>query len=262
VTDAIAAANAIASALTRSGLSKLPAEIAGIAQKQIEPTITAIKKQLATLYAQKIISEEQITEILRLREALEKLNRINLTPFEKALQLLKDNVQQVGAETTQAWSQFWSDLVSGTEGAGKKFLAALINIIAQQLEIQALDQTAKAIVSFADGDYAGAAKHAAAAVGLGALGGILQGFASSLASSKSSSASTGSAGVSSGSSGQSSTPTQIINVGAVGRSQSPLPAQEHKITLDIRPNEAFIVKTVQTNVKGNGSLRTLIKQNG
>ena len=123
-------------------------------------------------------------------------------------------------------------------------------------------QTAQAIAAAADLDWAGAARHGAAALALGALGGILSGIASNLAQSKSSAASSAPA-ASGGSTGQSSpsTPTQVINVGAAGRAAAPLP-QEHKITIDVRPQEAFIVRTVVSDVAGNGEIRKVIKKNG
>ncbi len=261
ISDVLATANLIAR--VDSERSKLQAGIVDTALARIPQTIDTIKKKLGELYAQKTFSDQQIDEIIKLKEALEKLNKINLTPFERMLQQLKDNMQQIGGQITKAWGQFWSDLISGQDGAGKKFIASLVNIIAQQLEIWALDQTAQAIVAAADGDWPGAAQHAAAAAGLGALGGILSGFASSLSASSTSGASSAGIGTSSGSTGTgSSTPTQVINVGAAGRSQAAVPQEtKHVVQLEIKPSDAYVIRTVKQNVTNNGELRTVIKQN-
>lgn len=262
IADEISLAHTLAQAVETARAGKLDSVVGRDALAQIPNSMAAIKTKLEELHRAKTFSAEQIDDIIRLREALDKLNRLNLTPFQKALQLLKDNMQQIGAQATQAWGKFWADMVSGTDGAGKKFLAALINIAAQQLEIQAIQQTSEAIVSAAALDFAGAARHAAAAAALGALGGVLQGFASSLSNSSSNSSSAPASAPSGSGASQSSTPTQVINVGAPGRSQAPVTARqtEHTVVLEIRPQDAYIVKTVKANVRGNGELRTVVKK--
>jgi len=204
--------------------------------------------------------DQQIEQIIKLKEALEKLNKINLTPFQDAMQQLKDNMQKIGQQVLQTWTQFWSNLVSGQASAGKKFLAGLLDIIAQQLQIMAIKQQGEAVDAFASGNFAGGAAHEAAAAALGALGGILQGFASSLSSS---SASASAAVAPAGASSPTPAAPQSVSVGQTGGAQNSGQAQstQHTVTLEIQPSQAFVVKTVKQNVQGNGTLRTLIKQN-
>jgi hypothetical protein len=259
ISQAIAAANVIVRANELADQGKISRALLPDPQ-YIKQVVAQIKAQLKDLESQKIVSDQQIEQILKLKEGLEKLNKLNLTPFQRAMQMLRDNIKQIGQQVTQAWGQFFADLVSGTQNAGKKFIAALIDIIAQQLQIFALDQTSRAIDDAANGNYAGAAEHAAAAAALSALGGVLQGFASSLTQSQSSASLAASPATGGGTSTNYNPAT--VSVGAPGGAQSTGAAQptQHLVTLEVKSSDAFVVRAVSKDVTGNGALRTLIKQ--
>jgi hypothetical protein len=153
-------------------------------------------------------------------------------------------------------------MVSGQENAGKKFLAALLNMVANELLVRALRMTALAVEHAAMLDFAGAARYAAAAAGITALAGILKGFSSSLAQ-------TNHAGA--GGSFQqdvprptSSTQVPVIDVGAARGAQNPGQAAAPQpvtgeIRLRIEPSRDYVVRQVENDIRSNGRLRVVMQ---
>lgn len=194
-----------------------------------------------------------------LRDALEGLNGLSMNPFVATMKLLRDHVVQVGQDVTSAWSSFWADLVSGQENAGKKFLAAIVQIFAKELLVLAVRHTYLAISAAASMNFAAAARHAAAAAALGAGAGILTGMASAIAG-------TNQAGASATYQQSISRPTsqtvQMIQVGAAGRSQTPgVTAQQptpvkHEVVLRLAPG--LVAQEAAKDIRNNGPLRVAI----
>jgi len=83
--------------------------------------------------------------------------------------------------TLQVWSNFWADMITGQEGAGKKLIAGMLELIAKEAEAQAQRLALFAIVNAALGNFGQAAKQAAAAAALGLAAGVLRGAAANLA---------------------------------------------------------------------------------
>lgn len=193
---------------------------------------------------------------------LNRLNELNLSPFMQMLDLLKSHMVQIGEQLTSAWGSFWSDLVSGQENAGKKFLASIIQIFAKELMTLAMRHTYLAISAFASLDFAGGARHTAAAAALAAGSGILSGLASSMAQ-------TNTAGAAGTSFQQnvprpiSSSQVQVIQVGAAGRAQNSGEVQTTQPkdlgTLTIKLEKGLIVQEVKSNIQSNGVLRPVIQ---
>ncbi len=256
--DALAAANTIVHAVESAQKGAISQSMANQALGNVPKVLDELKAKLAALKAQPVITDEQITNIEKLQAAILQLNKLNLSPFRQMLQQLKDQMQQMGQQITQSWGQFWSDLASGQENAGKKFLGSLLQMAGQQLEMLAITQTAKAIAAAADLDFAGAIRHGAAAAALGALGGILSGIGSSLGNSSSqpSQAAAPTTGVTT----TSSAPSQTLQAGAPAPRQPVQPPQQHTITLQVQSNDSHIVKVVKNDINNNGQLRVAVKR--
>lgn len=117
---------------------------------------------------------------------VEELNRINeefdFSVLAEKFERFRTNVLgRFTQGTLQVWSDFWSDLVTGQENAGRKLLAGMLELIAKEAEAQAQRLALFAIVNAALGNFGQAAKQAAAAAALGVAAGVLRGAASNLA---------------------------------------------------------------------------------
>lgn len=194
-----------------------------------------------------------------LRAALEELNGLSLNPFKATLQLFRDNIVQIGTDITTSWGQFMADLVSGQENAGKKFLAAVVQIFAKELMVLAVRHTHLAISAAATGAWAAAARHAAAAAALAAGSGLISGLASSMAQ-------TNQAG--SAASFQENVPrptsqaVQVIQVGAAGRSQSAGAATVNPTSVKheviVKLDKGLIAQEAAKDIRNNGVLRVAV----
>lgn len=117
---------------------------------------------------------------------LKELDRLNLEPDFSVLaakfEEFRTNVLGRFVQgTLNVWSDFWADLVSGQEGAGRKLIAGLLTMIAKEAEVQAQRLALYALVNTALGNFGQAAKQFAAAAALGVAAGVLRGAASNLA---------------------------------------------------------------------------------
>ena len=180
VNHVLATASTLERSVELAQRGKLGASIGESALKQLPSIIEQVKQKIAELENIDVLSNEQWEDLFKLYGALDRLNYLNMTPFQQHLETLKNHLHDIGASMTEAWGGFWADLVSGQENAGKKFLAALLNIVSGELMIWAVEETAHAIRAAAMLDFAGAARHAAAAAAIGALAGTIKGFATSL----------------------------------------------------------------------------------
>lgn len=263
ISDAVSAASAIEKALAGVEAGKLSPAIGQQALGNIPVVIDQLKAKLAQLEKQPVFGEEQITQILKMKEAIEKLNKLNMSPFRRTLSDLKDSLKSMAQDSTKAWAQLWSDLVTGQENAGKKFLAALLQMAAQELLVLSVRMAGYALAAAAALDFAGAARYAAAAAGIAALSGILSGIASNLAQSASKSTpAAATAGPGGGSSTGSSNPT-VIDVNQVGGSANRGQGNsggnsQHTVTIKLE--KGMIVDAAATDIRQNGKLRTVIQQ--
>lgn len=207
-----------------------------------------------------------------LREAhieLQKLNQIGMDPFHQTMSAMKNSVIDFAGQAGQAFANFFSDLLSGQEGAGKKLLAAFVGMIGQMLVkngvlLIQVGMAEMALASTMVGRFMGASHAAGAhAVAIGmiqaAIGGAMVGVASSMAQTNSASQS--------GTTFQnvpratSSTQTQVIQVGAAGRAQSASETAtsttvKHELVLKL--DKGVIVDTVKSNLRQNGELRMVV----
>ncbi|GMU21146.1 MAG: hypothetical protein AMXMBFR13_12390 [Phycisphaerae bacterium] len=191
----------------------------------------------------------------------ERLNKLDLNPVQSTVRHFRDNMLDIGMKMSQGWSSFWSDLVTGQENAGKKFIASLINIVGQQLTIMAIEHTAWGIGAAALGDWVKAKRHFAAAAAFGVLGGVLTGISANLAQTRDAGA--GGSFQQNVARPTSSQQVQVIQVGAPGGAQTPGAAAAapsvQRVELSIRHEPGVIVREVSRNIKGNGELRTVIQ---
>ena len=192
---------------------------------------------------------------------LDRLNQLDLNPFQATLHFFRNTLKEIGEGITAAWSSLWADLVSGQETSGKKMIAGLINIVAQNLRTAAIWLTGLGMMWATIGMWSKAARHFAAAAAIGALGGILTGLAANMAQTRDAGA---------GGSFQqnlarptSSQQVQVIQVGAAAGAQTPgaaataLPVQ--RVELVVRNEPGVIVREVSRNIRSNGELRTVIQ---
>ncbi|MFB3828962.1 MAG: hypothetical protein ACE15B_19505 [Bryobacteraceae bacterium] len=261
----LGAASAITRAIELAGAGKIDRAIGREALSQVPKLLDQIRQKIVYLQSQRTLNPEQLEELFKLYEALDRLNRLNMTPFLKMLVILKDHLGEMAKQMTNAWASFWADMVSGQENAGKKFLAAIIDMISNEIMAWALEMTARSIVHAAMLDFAGAARYAAAAAGLGALSGILKGFASSLAQ-------TNQAGA--GASFQNDVPrpnalqVQVIQVGAPRGAQNPgqvsaaAPSQPMRLEVELRTPQGWVAKEVVREVRGNNVELRAVLNNG
>jgi hypothetical protein len=267
IAQAVSTASAIQQAVAAANAGKVAPSIKIAALDQLPQTIATLKAQLKTLESQPIFSEQQISEVIRMKEAIDKLNQIKFTPFQKAIQTMKDGIGQFVQQGAQAFAGFFSDIVSGQEGAGKKLLAAFIGMVGQLIvqmgtTLVSAGITELMLAATVMGRLAGANEasgYAAIAQGaaLLAVGGALGGLASVLTSSSTASASSGSSTVS-GSSG-SSNPTQMINVGSPYGNQNGASNQSlQTLEIKLQPIPGYATQQMQKEYRLNGPVRVLV----
>jgi hypothetical protein len=200
---------------------------------------------------------------------LQKLNELGMDPFHQTMAAMKNSVIDFAGQAGQAFANFFADLVSGQAGAGKKLLAAFLGMIGQMIVKVGvmLIQVGIAEIALAQ-TFVGRMMGASTAAGVKALitgavlaaaGGVLMGAAANMAQ-------TNQAGAA-GNTFQSSVPrplssgqTQVIQVGAPGRSQdlggASAATVKHEVTLKL--DTGGIVKVVKQNIQGNGELRLVV----
>ncbi len=271
ISEAVSTASAITKAIDQARKGKIPVEIAAEANRQLPDARAAIQRQIDAIGKNPTL--EQVDDVIRLREALEQLNTLNLTPFQSAMKSLKSGAMDFAGQATQAFASFFADIVSGQEGAGKKLLAAFFGMVGQMLIktgvlLVQMGIAEIAMASTLAGRLAGASVGAgvrAIAVGglMAAAGGVLVGAGANLAQTSQSAGASGSF--------QQATPRpisgqtqQIINVGAPGRGQNSGEGRQdqtgHEVTVRLEVPAGFVTREVERNVKGNGRLRTVISQ--
>jgi hypothetical protein len=194
-------------------------------------------------------------------EMQQRMRRITVEMFAE----LDAKFQGFFSTAADGWVNFWKDLASGQEGAGKKLLAVFVGWVGKLLVqwgvmlIQAgIGEIALATTLFGrlmGASLASGLKLLAIGAAIAAAGGVLQGAASNLAQ-------TNQAG-SAGNSFQNvprpnnNNPVQVIRVGRSDDEGRPTNNRDLG-TLKIDVPQGFIVKHVQDNIQGNGVLRTLI----
>ncbi|HEX4135923.1 MAG TPA: hypothetical protein VHY84_15010 [Bryobacteraceae bacterium] len=267
ISDAIATAREIQQAVQMAAKGTISGQTAAAVLGQLPAVIDTIKKKLAELKAQPIISTDQLNQIDKLQVELDKLNKMTFHPFQDAMTQMKNQVKQFSSQAGQSFSTFFSDLTSGQDNAGKKLLASFVSMIGQMFTHMGvmLIQTGVAECAAAltltgrlmGANFATGIEAIAAGAALAALGGALSGASSSSSAAPSAAASP----ASSGSSSTNVNPA-TINVGASGGAQNSGQAQptQHIVQLEVRPTSAFVVNAVSKDVSGNGTLRTVIKQ--
>jgi hypothetical protein len=259
ISEAVSTANAIARAVQLSKEGKIDSRIGAEAIGQSQRALAELQRQLTDL--QKLpLSNGQVDEVIKLKQAIEDLNNINLTGFERAVKAAGDFVKDFTKGTLNAFSSLMSDLVTGQENAGKKFLGALLGMVADGIMIWAKYLIAVSIAKFALGDFAGGFKAAAGAALVAAAAGVVRGIGANVAGTSQAAGSAGSF--------QQTTPRpisgttqQIINVGAPGRGQTVGEGQQGEVhTVRIEVPQGFVTQAVERDIKGNGKLRTIIAQ--
>jgi hypothetical protein len=293
---AISASEGIGTAVRLSQQGKIGHNVGAEASQYQAQVQTTMQNRLDELNGRGSRTPEEINEIVRLTTALEKLQRMKLTPlqqqmadlheslmrlnqakmdpFHQTLLGLKEASLDFASQGTQAFAAFFSDIVSGQEGAGKKLLAAFLDMIGQMLVRMGtmLVMSGIAEVALAHtlvGRMMGASTAAgikAIATGaiLAAAGGILMGAASSLTQNSQSNASASASSSQSVQQPATSTQPQVIQVGAPGRAQDAGAATASKpepleVCLKVESNDSHIVRVVQNNVSKNGKLRVAIQ---
>jgi hypothetical protein len=231
---------------------------ASAGQRELPVHLERLRREIQLLRSQPMLSPQQLEQLDKLYDALDRLNRLNLSPFRQALQVTRDDVNNMGAEITSSFGEFWADLVSGQENAGKKFLAALLNVVANELMIRALRLTALAIERAAEFNFVGAAKAAAGAAAIAALGGVLKGTAANLANTSSAAGAQGSF--------QQNVPrpvggeaVRVIDVGRPGGQQQQQQQPRELGVVRIEMAEGLVAREVDKNIRSNGKLRFAVR---
>jgi hypothetical protein len=249
--------------LSRQG--QAPREFGIEAMSRIPQLTQEIQTRIEELRGQDVLSTQQLDDLFRLYDALDKLNRLNMGPFQAMTHQLRQDLTKMAQETTQAWGQLWEDLATGQENAGKKFLAALITTVANELMVLALEMTARAIWAAAMFDFIGAARYAAAAAGLAALSGVLKGIASNMAQTASAASSGSGDQGAAQSSSSSANQAPVYMVGAPGRAQTPGQVQQTpvgEVRVRVEPPQGWVVKQLDREYRGNNPQLRVILQNG
>lgn len=270
VSDALSAASNIESALDLARNRRLSDRTAAQVLSTTPQTIAALQRQLDQLRQKPILKAEQVSEVLKLEEAIKRLNHLNLSPFQQTLQTVRDQVSQFAVQATESFATFFSEIVSGQEGAGKRLLAAFISMIGQVLIHMGtiLIQTGIAEIALAHtlvgrlmgASVAAGAKAIAVGVILAATGGILQGGAANLTeSSQPGGASSPQQPVQQARPNQ----VQVINVAAPFGPQTPGQARQNQEPMELRlkleVDEGIVVRHVEKNIRNNGRLRTVVQ---
>jgi hypothetical protein len=228
--------------------------------------VAQIRTQIAALESQKVATPEQLDQLTKLRESLERLNSLNFSPMKRTLDQLRENWKQFVDEGVSSFADFFANLTSGQENSGRKLLASFVQIIGKMLVQMGTMLISTGIAEvFAASTLYGRMMGASASAGyraiaegsvLAALGGAAMGAATSLSQSSSTSAS------STSTSSSSSSAPQVISVGRPNSdqasTQSSQPKQLGIITL--RLDRGVVVDEVKTNIQNNGVLRTVIQK--
>lgn len=206
-----------------------------------------------------------------LRLEMDRLNQVRMDPFLQTISAMRSGIADFAAGAGQAFANFFSDLVSGQENAGKKLLAAFLGMLGQMLVKQGVFLIQAGIAEMAlastlvgkmmGASHAAGARAVATGTVMAALGGAMVGAAAAMAK-------TNRAGA--GATFQENVPrpisgsqVQVIEVGAAGRAQSLAEAQPQKPrelgTLTIKLDRGLIVQEVRSNIQSNGPLRTVIQ---
>lgn len=212
------------------------------------------------------------SQAAELRQQLEQLNLLNMNPFTNMLQTLKNGVFDFAGQAGMAIANFFADWVSGQEGAGKKLLAAFLGMIGQmlvktgvmmiQLGIAEMALASTMIGRWMGFSHAAGARLLAQGIIISAAGGIMMGASAALASSGQTSTSGSTSfqqGVARPIAGNQ---VQVVQVGQSGRSQNPGEATQKPRelgTLRIQIDRGVIVKEVESNIRSNGVLRTVVQ---
>jgi hypothetical protein len=227
--------------------------------------IDELKTKLAQLEAQPLVSDEQISQIQKLQNAIAQLNRLNMKPLERAFQEMKQQIQQQTAGALTSFAQYLGGLLKGQQESGKSILQAAGDMIggligmAGQLLVQigvAECVAASTMIGRVLGHtYAAGLKAIAEGMALVAAGAALS--SSSAASGSASAPSGGPAGVSTT---QVNANPQTLHVGAPGSSRPPSPQQTQHLVLEVKSSDQHILKVVRNDLKTNGQLRVAVKK--
>ena len=294
VAQAIATAGTIERAIDLSRKGTIDASIGTEALARTPEVLELIRTKIAELNQMPLLTAAQIEDLEKLKtaqaqlsvikmpawqralipfhESLQRLNKIGMDPFHQTLNAMQEHVAEFGANAGQAFAAFFADVVSGQDASGKKLLAAFIGMIGQMLVKSGvmLIQVGLAEIVLSQtlmGRLMGASAAAGAkalAVGalLAAMGGVMQGAASSMAQTNQSGA---------GGSFQqdvprptSSSQVPIYMIGSPRGAQTPgqasaAPAGPQLIRVEIAPPKGWVANEVVREVKGNNQqLRVVI----
>jgi hypothetical protein len=214
-----------------------------------------------------------IKPLLDLEAFFQRINKVKMDPFRQTIAALKQNIVNFAGTATVTFANFFSDLVSGQEGAGKRFLAALLGMLGQmfvQLGVFLIQSGLAHVILSSVFPYSlwlrpepGYRAMATGAI-LAAAGGALIGASSALTQQNAQTAASGETS-SSGTTSSSSTSSgpQVIRVGAPGRAQDEgsvgSAPQPQLITIKVESNDSHIVRVVDRNIKNNGQLRLAVQ---
>lgn len=208
--------------------------------------------------------------LLKLHDQLQKLNALKMDPFHQTLSAMQGSILDFAAQGGEAFANFFADLASGQEAAGKKLLAAFIGMIGQMLVrtgvlliqtgIAEMALASTVVGRFMGASHAAGARALATGIILSAIGGTMMGVASSMAQTNE----VGSSGTYQNISSPTSSTVQVINVGAAGRAQNAGEASSSGTSkvvgeLVVRLDRGVIVDEVKSNIQRNGTLRTVIQ---
>jgi hypothetical protein len=265
--DSLAAASAIERAIGMAAQGKLAPQVGQDALGRLPQIIATLQGQLDELRNRPIIDDRQIEEILKLEAAIERLNRINMAPFRKAIQTMREEIVSFQQRGVEAFAAFFSDLTSHQESAGKRLLAAFVGMIGQMLVHVGviLVQTGIAEVALAQtlvgrlmgASLAGGLKAIAIGALVAAAGGIMQGLATSMTQQASSQSTAQSQTPASTTASATSSQTPVINVGAPRRpdqttsGSSSAEKMQADITIRLQTKEGWVAGEVVREVKRN-----------
>ncbi len=245
--------------LSRAEALQLEAE----AYKAAKDRLTELNNQSAT----RNLDPGRLKEMQDLQRDVGTIQEEMKSRAISAFEAVDQKLHGLLSTSIQAWTDFWKDLASGQEGAGKKLLAVFVGFVGKflvqygvmlmKMGIGEMVMASTWIGRWLGASMANGIKLLAFGALIAAAGGALQGAASSLAQTNQA--------TSQGNTFQdvprpnTSNPVQIIRVGRPGEEDNPKATSKDLGTLKIEVPQGFVVKHVADNVKSNGVLRTVIQ---
>ena len=232
------------------------------ALRSLPPLIEAVETRIRELNRAQFLTPAQIEELTELQQSLRALNGIDLGAFQVAIGQMNKSVSNVLVGMTRVWGDFFSDLITGQEAAGKKLLAATLNLIAGEVSALAKLMAVKAIAAAASLNFAAAARFGAAALAIGAAAGVLRGIAANAAQSNEPSGSPTTFQNTPRPTSGNRTP---VDVGVSGGPQNAGEARSirrppQQITVNLKLERGLIAQEVADDVENNGLVRLALQR--